>query len=142
MNAQDIRTLNERMQEQMLNAQTVGEQEAGFKSLLLSLLSELAAQQAEANRKWDMILYPPLMVEYNKSKIDPADWLDLPQPVHFTMTEPRATLRDQFAMAAMQGLFSASADEFWIDLLRKQNTTAQAYMWADKMMEERNGKAT
>jgi hypothetical protein len=133
MNAQDIRTLNERMQEQMLNAQTVGEQEAGFKSLLLSLLSELAAQQAEANRKWDMILYPPLMVEYNKSKIDPADWLDLPQPVHFTMTEPRATLRDQFAMAAMQGM--AARGE-----LCSRSLANTAYVMADDMMEARNAK--
>jgi len=133
MNAQDIRTLNERMQEQMLNAQTVGEQEAGFKSLLLSLLSELAAQQAEANRKWDMILYPSLMVEYNKSKIDPADWLDLPQPVHFTMTEPRATLRDQFAMAAMQGM--AARGE-----LCSRSLANTAYVMADDMMEARNAK--
>jgi hypothetical protein len=49
------------MQEQMLNAQTVGEQEAGFKSLLLSLLSELVAQQAEANEYQKKCLSNPLL---------------------------------------------------------------------------------
>ena len=54
-----------------------------------------------------------------------------------TIMEPRATLLDQFAMAAMQGLFSASADEFWINIQACQNTTAQAYEWADEMMKAR-----
>jgi hypothetical protein len=73
------------------------------------------------------------MVEYNKSKIDPADWLDLPQPVHFTMTEPRATLRDQFAMAAMQGM--AARGE-----LCSRSLANTAYVMADDMMEARNAK--
>jgi hypothetical protein len=134
MNAQDIRTLNERMQEQMLNSQTIGEQEAGFKSLLLSLLSELAAQTAEVNEKWSILLNPLLMVEYNKSKIDPADWPDLPQPVSFTVLEPRATLRDQFAMAAIIGN--------WDDQKEMTNTeyASWAYKLADAMLEARNGK--
>ena len=140
MKADDIRILNEKIQEQILNSKSVGEQEAGFKSLLLSLLSEMAAQGAESNENLKRVLNPPLM--YDTSNIDPSDWPDVPQPVQFTVREPRATLRDQFAMAAMQGVFSASADEFWIDLTHKQKTTAQAYMWADRMMEERNGKAT
>jgi hypothetical protein len=142
MKADDIRNLNEKMQEKLLTTNSMSAYDAGVKSLLLSLLAEMAAQGSESNENLKRVLNPPLMVEYNKSKIDPADWPDLPQPVHFTVREPRATLRDQFAMAAMQGLFSASADEFWIDLLHKQKTTAQAYMWADKMMEERNGKDT
>ena len=140
MKADDIRTLNERMQEQMLNSKSVEGQDAGFKSLLLSLLSEMAAQGAESNENLRRVLNPPLM--YDTSNIDPADWADLPQPVHFTVREPRATLRDQFAMAAMQGLFSVCQDEFWVDIQLGEKTTSQAYMWADKMMEERNGKAT
>ena len=49
MNAQDIRSLNERMQEKMLEAPNVVAHEAGFNSLALSLFAEMAAQLAEAN---------------------------------------------------------------------------------------------
>ena len=83
MNAQDIRSLNDRMKEQMLNSKSVEGQDAGFKSLLLSLLSEMAAQGAESNENLRRILNPPLM--YDTSNIDPADLDDLPQPVHFTV---------------------------------------------------------
>lgn len=138
MKADDIRSLNEKMQENILNARSVGEQEAGFKSLFLSLLSELTAITAEINKKWDMILNPPLMVKYDKTKIDLADWNESPQPI-MMVNEPRPTLRDQFAMAALQGVFSGNSDEFWVDVsLDVLKTTSQAYKWADKMMEERN----
>lgn len=61
MKADDIRTLNERVQEQMLKSQSVVEYEAGFKSLLLSLLSELTAQQAESNEYQKKCLANPLL---------------------------------------------------------------------------------
>ena len=140
MKADDIRTLNERMQEQMLNSKSVEGQEAGFKSLLLSLLSEMAAQGAESNENLRRVLNPPLM--YDTSNIDPADWADLPQPVHFTVREPRATLRDQFAMAAMAGN--------WLELVDGEQANGDpkgtmtgvdfakwAYNLADAMMEAR-----
>ena len=47
MKAEEIRTLNEKLQEQILNAQTPAEHDAGFHSLHLSLMSEVAAQLAE-----------------------------------------------------------------------------------------------
>lgn len=128
MNAQDIRTLNEKMQEKMLNTHSDG-YEAGFKSLLLSLLSEMAAQQAESNENLKKILNPPLM--YDTSNIDPADWSDLPQPVQFTVREPRATLRDQFAMAAMTGLLSDPTSS------GPKGCATAAYLYADAMMEAR-----
>ena len=131
MKADDIRTLNERMQEQMLNSQTIGEQEAGFKSLLLSLLSELAAQQAEANENLKRVINPPLM--YDTSNIDPADWPELPQPV-MMLNGPRDTLRDQFAMTAIIGN--------WDDQKEMTNTeyASWAYKLADAMLEARNAR--
>ena len=129
MKADDIRTLNERMQEQMLNSKSVEGQDAGFKSLLLSLLSEMAAQGAESNENLRRVLNPPLM--YDTSNIDPADWADLPQPVHFTVREPRATLRDQFAMAALTGLLSDPTSS------GPEGCATAAYLYADAMMEAR-----
>ena len=60
MNAQDIRELNEKLQEQMLNSQSPVEHDAGFKSLLLSLLAEIAAQNAEATALLKRHLNPSL----------------------------------------------------------------------------------
>lgn len=129
MKADDIRTLNERMQEQMLNSKSVEGQDAGFKSLLLSLLSEMAAQGAESNENLRRVLNPPLM--YDTSNIDPSDWPDLPQPVHFTVREKRATLRDQFAMAAMQALLAGKS------ALDRNQLAIDAYFYAEGMMEAR-----
>ena len=129
MKADDIRTLNERMQEQMLNSKSVEGQDAGFKSLLLSLLSEMAAQGAESNENLRRVLNPPLM--YDTSNIDPSDWPDLPQPVHFTVREKRATLRDQFAMAAMQALLEGKS------ALDRNQLAIDAYFYAEGMMEAR-----
>lgn len=38
-----------------------------------AFLEELAAHTAEVDKKLDLILNPPLMVEDDKTKIDPAD---------------------------------------------------------------------
>ena len=139
MKADDIRTLNERMQEQMLNSKSVEGQEAGFKSLLLSLLSEMAAQGAESNENLRRVLNPPLM--YDTSNIDPDDLPDLPQPVHFTVREPRATLRDQFAMAVLSGYIACgpSGTTYWQRQTGPQMVDAatNAYVWANVMMEAR-----
>lgn len=140
MKAEDIRKVNELCQKQAQDTDSIGAQEMGLRSLSCSLLTELAAQVAEVNEKLTTILKPPMF--YDTANIDPAAFSDLPQPITFTPSETRATLRDQFAMAAMQGLFSACQDEFWVDIQLGEKTTTQAYMWADKMMEERNGKAT
>ena len=100
------------------------------------MLRELAAQAAELNDKLKAILNPPLM--YDTSKIDPVVFPELPQPITMMMNPPRATLRDQFAMAALNGVFSCNSDEFWVDVsLDVLKATSQAYKWADKMMEDR-----
>lgn len=129
MKADDIRTLNERAQEQLLNTKSVAEHEAGFKSLLLSLLSELTAQHAEENEHIKRMLNSPLM--YDTSNIDPSDWPDLPQSVQFTVREPRATLRDQFAMAALTGLLSDPTSS------GPKGCATAAYLYADAMLEAR-----
>ena len=132
MKADDIRTLNERMQEQMLNSKSVEGQDAGFKSLLLSLLSEMAAQGAESNENLRRVLNPPLM--YDTSNIDPADWADLPQPVQFTVREPRATLRDQIAIAALSAIIGRGDMDTQMDVMPY---CQDAYTIADAMMEAR-----
>ena len=46
-------------------------------------------------------------------------------------------MRDQFAMAALQGLTS-TADEFWVTGTKEMATTAaKAYRWADMMLMAR-----
>jgi hypothetical protein len=125
------------MQEQMLKSQSVVEHEAGFKSLLLSLLSEMAAQGAESNENLKRVINPPLM--YDTSNIDPADWPDLPQPIHFTVREPRAALRDQFAMAALSGYIACdpSGTTYWQTGPQMVDAATNAYVWANVMMEAR-----
>lgn len=48
-------------------------------------------------------------------------------------------LRDRLAMASMQGLFSASFDEFWVVNPESRAKTAKhAYEWADAMLKARS----
>lgn len=56
-----------------------------------------------------------------------------------TIMEPYATLRDQFAMAALNGCLSTGeADEFWVCKDENRLTTAAtAYSWANAMMKAR-----
>lgn len=95
-------------------------------------LRELAAQAAELNDKLKIILNPPLI--YDTKTIDPSDMMgfsdDLPHPI-FTMNEPRATLRDQFAMAALTGLLSDPTSS------GPKGCAEAAYSYADAMMERR-----
>ena len=62
MKAQEIRKLNEKLQEQMLESKTVAEHDAGFHSLQLSLLAEIAAQIAEANEHLAKIANPLMTI--------------------------------------------------------------------------------
>jgi lactate dehydrogenase-like 2-hydroxyacid dehydrogenase len=135
MNAEEIRSLNHACQKEINETETVRERQFGVESLNASMLTEVAAQLAELNEKLKIILNPPVM--YDKVDIDPADFSGLSNQ-RITVTEPQLTLRDQFAMAALNGLFSGNSYEFWVlaslDILK---TTSQAYKWADKMMEAR-----
>jgi hypothetical protein len=99
---------------------------------LVPFVKELAAQVAEANEKLNIILNPPLM--YNTTKIDPAEFDKFPQGGIVTVLEPRATLRDQFAMAAMTGLLN-QLNVF--DGEVPEMAAKRAYEHADKMLEAR-----
>jgi hypothetical protein len=47
-------------------------------------------------------------------------------------------MRDQFAVAALQGVTS-TADEFWVSCPQGMvNTAVQAYRWADMMLMARS----
>ena len=84
---------------------------------------------------------------YDTSNIDPADRPDLPQPVHSTVREPRATLRDQFAMAAMTADALSSAviavshiaqgKTFSGDYPKIAEGAEEYYKTADAMLEAR-----
>jgi hypothetical protein len=115
----------------MLNTDSVAANEAGFKSLLVSILAEGAAQLAEANEHLKRVLYPPL--RYDTTKIDPAEWPELPNGI-LTVMEPRATLRDQFAMAAMTGIIT-QLNVYHEDV--PEISARRAYEHADRMMEAR-----
>jgi hypothetical protein len=59
MTPDDIRELNLRIQENILKAQTVAEQDAGFRSLALSIATEFVAQVAEIGESLRKISSPP-----------------------------------------------------------------------------------
>ena len=132
MNADEIRKTNKICQTQAAQETlSEGAQEAGLFSLECSMLTEIAAQVAELNDKLKVILNPPLM--YDTSKIDPVVFPELPQPITMMMNPPRATLRDKFAMAALQGLMMSN----WEDCPYPTGYAEEAYKMADSMMEAR-----
>jgi hypothetical protein len=92
MNAEGIRELNETMQKKMLETDSPAAWEGGVKSLQCSLLAEIAAQLAEANKYLKMYANPPMV--FKGTNINPDEFHDFPQPITFTPMEPRATLRD------------------------------------------------
>ncbi len=75
-------------------------------------LKELAAQVAEVNDKLNIVLNPPIMYD-------------------MTVMEPRMTLRDQFAMAALSGLLSDPSSS------GPDGAAMVAYKYADSMMKAR-----
>ena len=140
MNAEEIRSLNHDCQKEINETKSYTEHRFGIDSLNVSMITEGAAQLADVNEKLKIILNPPLM--YYTSNIGPNERMgffdDLPQPLTFTPMETRTTMRDQFAMAAMQGLFSNSFDEFWVQKPESMSGTCKhAYEWADSMLEAR-----
>jgi hypothetical protein len=95
-------------------------------------LMEIAAQLAEVKEFLEIYTNPPMV--FGGTDIDPAALDDalqnLPQPI-LTAMEPRLTLRDRFAMAAMSGNWVESVDADY-------NSFAKwAYKIADDMMEAR-----
>lgn len=129
MKADDIRLANELCQKKCMKTKSVSEHEAGLASLNASMLTEIAAQLAEANEYLKMYSNPPMIFE--GTNINPADFSDLSQPITFTPIGPRATLRDQFAMAAITGNWNDQKEE------TNAEYAAWAYKLADAMIEAR-----
>ena len=94
-------------------------------------LAEIAQQLAEQNEKLNILIHPPMM--YDAGKIDPTAFEDSGNFIRpsITFMETRATLRDQFAMAAL------SAAGYQISSNLANDAAVMAYIWADKMMEAR-----
>jgi hypothetical protein len=104
---------------------------AYWSSSCAQFLCEIAAQLAESNEKLNIILNPPLI--YDTSQIEPIELHELSNPIMNVM-QPRATLRDQFAMAAIHIVATVELDtQENIDL-----TARNAYKMADALMEARN----
>jgi hypothetical protein len=144
MKPDDIRKANELCQNDAHDTESIGSQEMGMLSLQCSMLTEIAAQLAEANEYLKMYSNPPLVFE--GTNINPPDFSDSPQQI-FSMTEEvKKRLRDEFAMAALGSIISGQVnlsiklgepmtkDEY-------EKIAQRAYRIADQMMEARNGKS-
>lgn len=107
--------------------------ERDFQGFVMEMLREGVAQLAEIAEHLKRFAYPSLV--FDASNVDLKD-VDLSGPSHpiLRVTEPRATLRDQFAIAALSGML---ADP---NVTRKnvvQEAVEFAYKAADAMMEAR-----
>ena len=132
MKADDIRKVNELCQKQAQDANSIGAQESGLRSLECSMLAEIAAQLCEANENMKIVLNPPLV--WNKTERNLLDLPEFPQPEFpqmITAMQPRLTMRDQFAMAALAGLLSDHESS------GPKGCAEAAYNYADAMMEAR-----
>jgi hypothetical protein len=94
-------------------------------------IQEVAAQLAEANEHLKCLTCPPLVFNADLNTAD-LSGLDF-QPGRLTVMEPRATLRDQFAMAAMQATTGWMQDA----LETTPETARRCYVMADSMLAAR-----
>ena len=130
MTAEEIRSLNHDCQKEINETKSDKEHRFGIDSLNVSMITEVAAQLAELNEKLKIILNPPL--GYDTSKIDPEQWIQWSDSQGIiTVNEPRATLRDKFAMAAMTGLLADPTSS------GPEGCATAAYKYADAMLEQR-----
>jgi hypothetical protein len=128
MKPDDILKLNELCQQQAQETKSIGAQEMGLLSLQCSLLAEIAARISEINENMKVILNPPII--YDTSKFDPVEFPEQPNSI-ITVMQPRLTLRDQFAMAALAGLLSDPTSS------GPKGCAEAAYSYATAMMEAR-----
>ena len=116
MKAEDIRSLNERCQK-FTGESTISreQQDVGLKSIEVSMLTEIAAQLAEANESLKCIAHPLIEVVNEEAK---------PQ-------QDVKTLRDEFAMAAITGIMATYSK------IETLECAKEAYQIADAMLETR-----
>ena len=130
MNADDIRKLNEDCQKKAQAESKESAHDAAMVSLELSLLAELAAQVAETKECLVKIANPPTYI----ASADDIHFGEIPGSGKITVMPEVATLRDQFAMAAMTGLLSNTDT----DLSKPLDRFAQvAFLAADAMLAVR-----
>ena len=129
MNSKEIRETIVRHAENH-NPGTAEQNIAFWLSSSAQFLAEIAQQLAEQNEKLKILLNPPMM--YDAGKIYPTAFEDLGNFIRpsITFMEPRATLRDQFAMAAITGCSSFAGGT-------TEDDVKYAYKVADLMMEAR-----
>ena len=133
MKAEDIRTLNERCQNFTGNATLSREQQdVGLKSIEVSMLTEIAAQLAEANESLKCIVHPPLFIENGKINLESFKD-EQPRKITFMPSQDVKTLRDEFAMAALQATINWMQDS--IDTCPEM--ARRCYVMADAMLEAR-----
>lgn len=124
MNAKEIRQMD--ISESKLGSNPCAE-------IQVVISREIAAQLAEQNEKLDILLHPPIAFNVDIGPNERMGFPDkLPQPIFMAM-EPRKTLRDQFAMAALSIVAT-------YELKNKENmdlTARDAYKMADALMEAR-----
>jgi hypothetical protein len=130
MKAEDIRALNERCQK-FAGESTISreQQDVGLKSIEVSMLTEIAAQLAEANESLKCIVHPPLFIENGKINLESFKD-EQPRKITFMPSQDVKTLRDEFAMAALQGMLADPN-------VKLEGTAKLAYKVADEMLEAR-----
>ena len=134
MKAEDIRTLNERCQNFTGNATLSREQQdVGLKSIEVSMLTEIAAQLAEANESLKCIVHPPLFIENGKINLESFKD-EQPRKITFMPSQDVKTLRDEFAMAVLTSIITQGAMNVEMDVLP---FVEDAYTIADAMLEAR-----
>ena len=117
MNADEIRNKRERFSERISGSMTCEPNEKDMFRYQGDMIRETAAQLAEINEHLAKIANPLMVVNG---------------------TEDTSDLRDQLAMSAMQGLFSNSSDEFWVQKPEAMSDTCKhSYEWADEMLKAR-----
>jgi hypothetical protein len=136
MNAKEIREKNASYGDGLKEAGNVDNGEFIIKAADLEMLVEVAAQLAEVKEFLKIYSNPPMV--FKGTDIDPSSLDDalqnLPQGI-LTVMEPRLTLRDQFAMAALQGMLASVDPQASVSV--NHNTAKEAYLWADELMEAR-----
>ena len=112
MKAEDIRKKAAEVEKALKSLTTIEGGELVLKAAAIDLLLELAAQVAEANESLKCIAHPLIEV------------------VNEGPQEDVKTLRDEFAMAALQGMLADPN-------VKLEGTAKLAYKVADEMLEAR-----
>jgi hypothetical protein len=135
MNAKEIREKNASYGDGLKEAGNVDNGEFIIKAAALEMLVEVAAQLAEVKEFLKIYSNPPMV--FKGTDIDPAALDDalqnLPQGI-LTVMEPRLTLRDQFAAAAMTGMLAYHGTN---NSYTEERWAKHAYKQADAMLEAR-----